>query len=209
MNIIGSNRQYEASANQNGYPLGGPGLLEDNDDVRAEESKTYTNEGISPEARIKDDAAADQNSYTLRNTDSLEHNNVVRTEEQEKCKGDNINKDTSTETMIIDKLDTRAMTEANNKRGNTMNNFRNQRRNDLHINGNSINAIQFIRPAGNDMSSDQNGHFLRDPDRLEHEQQIPKDERGTNIRDLDASEIMKIKQVQSSNQFQLKPSVET
>ena len=35
MNIIGSNRQYEASANQNGYPLGGPGLLEDNDDVRA------------------------------------------------------------------------------------------------------------------------------------------------------------------------------
>ena len=59
------------------------------------------------------------------------------------------------------------------------------------------------------MSSDQNGHFLRDPDRLEHEQQIPKDERGTNIRDLDAPEIMKIKQVQSSNQFQLKPSVET
>ena len=148
MNIIGSNRQYEASANQNGYPLGGPGLLEDNDDVRAEESKTYTNEGISPEARIKDDAAADQNSYTLRNTDSLEHNNVVRTEEQEKCKGDNINKDTSTETMIIDKLDTQAMIEANNKRGNTMNNFRNQGRNDLHINGNSINTIPFIQPPG-------------------------------------------------------------
>ena len=138
----------EASANQNGYPLGGPGLLEDNDDVRAEESKTYTNEGIFPEARIKDDASADHNSYTLRNTDSLEHNNVVRTEEQEKCKGDNINKDTSTETMILDKLDTQAMIEANNKRGNTMNNFRNQRRNDLHINGNSINAIPFIRPPG-------------------------------------------------------------
>ena len=155
MNIIGSNRQYEASANQNGYPLGGPGLLEDNDDVRAEESKTYTNEGISPEARIKDDAAADQNSYTLRNTDSLEHNNVVRTEEQEKCKGDNINKDTSTETMIIDKLDTRAMIEANNKRGNTMNNFRNQGRNDLHINGNSINAIPFIRPPGSDLREER------------------------------------------------------
>ena len=81
--------------------------------------------------------------------------------------------------MIIDKLDTRAKKEADKKEKNTTNNFRNQEKNELHVNGNSINVIKFIRPVGNNTLSDQNGHFLKDPDRLEHEQQITKGERGT------------------------------
>ena len=58
------------------------------------------------------------------------------------------------------------------------------------------------------MLSSQNSHSWKDPDRLEHEQQITKNERGANIRDLDAPEIMEVKQAQLRDP-QSKPPVET
>ena len=132
------------------------------------ESEAYTDEGVFPEARIKDYASTEQINYTLRSTESPEHNDDVRTEEQEKCKGDDINNDTSPETRIIDELDTRAIREANNKGSNPTNKFRNQGRNELHVNENSINVIQSFRPAGNYIKSDQSSHYLRNPKRLGH-----------------------------------------
>ena len=78
--------------------------MEYNYEVKAKENETYTDEGVFPETRIKDYASTEQINYTLRSTESPEHNDDVRTEEQEKCKGDDINNDTSPETRIIDEL---------------------------------------------------------------------------------------------------------
>ena len=92
-----------------------------------------------------------------------------------------------------------------------MNDIENQGRgeyDELYMNENSIKTLKFIRPAGNVMLSSQNSHFLKDPDRLEYEPQITKDEKGANIRDLDAPEIIKIKRAQLRDP-QSKPPVET
>ena len=58
----------------------------------------------------------------------------------------------------------------------------------------------------NNASADQNSYTLKNTNRLRH--RITKDERETNIRDLDAPEIVNFKQVQTSDQFQLKQSEE-
>ena len=53
--------------------MGSLGQEENDDDIEAKESRTYTNEGIFPEASTEDNASADQKSYTFINTDRLGH----------------------------------------------------------------------------------------------------------------------------------------
>ena len=78
----------------------------------------------------------------------------------------------------------------------------------MHVNENSINAFKSIRPAGDSRLSSQNSHSSKDPDRLEHEQQIMANEKGANIRDLDTPEIMEVKQAQPRD-LQSRPPVGT
>ena len=67
--------------------------------------------------------------------------------------------------------------------------------------GHTPMKVFFPRPT------DQNSYTFISIDRLGHS--ITKSERETDIRDLDAPEIMEIKQVQPSDRFHLKQSEET